>query len=149
MQGTVKDPTGAVMVAVVVNISNAVSGYRRTATTDAQGKFAFQNLPPNGYHVEVTAQGFQTLTRDLDVRSSVPIDVDLALSLAGQTTSVEVVGRLRPGHNKRAGPTVTHGYSFTAIVPLACSSANSTPTISFRASPSATGSYPRTTAPSA
>src|ERR1700674_2556278 len=66
VQGTVKDPTGGVMVAVTVDISNAVSGYKRTAATDAQGKFAFHNLPPNGYHVEVSAQGFQTLKRDVD-----------------------------------------------------------------------------------
>ena len=33
-----------------------------------------------------SAQGFQTLERDVDVRTSVPIDVDLTLALAGATT---------------------------------------------------------------
>jgi hypothetical protein len=92
VQGTVKDPTGGVMVAVTVNLSNPVTGLRRTATTDAMGRFTFRNLPPNPYHIEVTAQGFQTLERDVDVRSAVPQDVDLTLALAGAAESVQVTG---------------------------------------------------------
>ena len=92
VQGTVKDPTGGVMVAVQVNITNPVSGFARTATTDSAGKFVFHNLPPNNYHIEVAAQGFQTLAKDIDVRSAVPIEVDMTLQLAGATTTVKVVG---------------------------------------------------------
>jgi hypothetical protein len=92
VQGVVKDPTGGVMQAVQVRISNLVSGFSRTATTDATGKYVFSNLAPNPYHVTVEAQGFQTLERDVDVRSGVPITLDLTLSLAGATTAVEVVG---------------------------------------------------------
>lgn len=92
VQGTVKDPTGGVMVAVTVDISNPVSGFKRRITTDSAGKFVFRNLPPNRYHVEVTAQGFQPRETDVDVRSAVPIDLDLGLQLEGTTTSVEVVG---------------------------------------------------------
>jgi hypothetical protein len=92
VQGTVKDPTGGVMQAVEVRISNPVSGFNRTATTDAGGKFAFHNLAPNSYHVSVIAEGFQPLARDVDVRTAVPIDVDLTLALAGATAAVEVVG---------------------------------------------------------
>src|SRR6202163_318712 len=92
VQGTVKDPTGGVMVAVTVDISNPVTGFKRSATTDAAGKFVFRNLAPNPYHLEVTAQGFDSLKRDVDVRSAVPIDLDLSLTLAGATSSVEGVG---------------------------------------------------------
>ena len=80
------------MVAVTVDISNPVTGFKRSSTTDDLGKFVFRNLAPNPYHIEVTAQGFQTLDRDVDVRSGVPIDLDLALSLAGEATSVQVTG---------------------------------------------------------
>src|SRR5436189_2974488 len=88
VQGTVKDPTGGVMQAVEVKISNPVSGFTRTAATDAAGRYVFNNLPPNPYHVLVEAQGFQPLERDVDVRSAVPITLDLTLALAGATTSV-------------------------------------------------------------
>ncbi len=92
VQGTVKDPTGGVMVSVTVTLSNPVTALRRTATTDAMGRFVFRNLPPNPYHLEVSAQGFQTLGRDVDVRSALPIDLDLTLALAGAAESVQVTG---------------------------------------------------------
>src|SRR5258708_5376935 len=92
VQGTVKDPTGGVMQAVEVRIANPVSGYSRTTTTDATGKYVFGNLPPNPYHISVAAQGFQPLEKDVDVRGGVPITLDLSLALAGATTTVEAVG---------------------------------------------------------
>jgi hypothetical protein len=92
VQGVVKDPTGGVMQAVQVRIGNPVSGFSRSASTDATGRYVFSNLPPNPYHITVEAQGFQTLERDVDVRSGVPITLDLTLVLAGATTAVEVVG---------------------------------------------------------
>jgi hypothetical protein len=92
LQGTVKDPTGGVMQAVEVRLSNPVSGFVRAVTTDTTGRFVFSNLPPNPYHLSVEAQGFQKFERDYDVRAGVPITADLTLALAGATSSVEVVG---------------------------------------------------------
>ena len=87
VQGTVKDPTGGVMQAVSGDGSaTRSSDFTRTATTDATGRYVFSNLPPNPYHLTVEAQGFQTLERDVDVRSGVPITLDLTLALAGATS---------------------------------------------------------------
>src|SRR6185295_782375 len=88
LQGTVKDPTGGVMQAVEVRITNPVSGLSRTTTTDASGNYVFRNLPPNPYHVSVAAQGFQPLERDVTVRTAVPIQLDLTLALAGAAATV-------------------------------------------------------------
>jgi hypothetical protein len=92
IQGTVKDPSGGVMQAVEVKITNPVSGFARTTTTDAMGRYVFSNLAQNPYHVAVSAQGFQTRERDVDVRSGVPITLDLGLELAAATSTVQVVG---------------------------------------------------------
>ena len=81
LQGIVKDPTGGVMQSVDGRISNAVSGFTRTSTTDMLGHFVFSNLPPNPYHISIEAQGFQTLERDVDVRSAVPIALDLTATV--------------------------------------------------------------------
>jgi hypothetical protein len=80
------------MQAVEVRISNPVTGFARTSSTDASGRYAFTNLPPNAYHVSVEVQGFQRLERAVEVRTGVPITLDLNLLLAGATTTVEVVG---------------------------------------------------------
>ncbi len=92
LRGTVKDPTGGVMQAVDVRISNPVTGFLRMTTTDATGRYVFNNLPPNPYHLSVEVQGFQTLARDVDVRTAVPITLDLTLVLAAASTTVNVVG---------------------------------------------------------
>jgi hypothetical protein len=92
LQGIVKDPTGGIMQAVSVRVSNVVSGFTRTVMTDAAGRYMFNNLPPNPYHLTVEAQGFQTLERDVEVRVGGPMTVDITLALAGAVTSVDVVG---------------------------------------------------------
>jgi hypothetical protein len=94
LQGTVKDPTGGVMQAVEVRISNAVSGFMRTATTDAMGRYLFSNLAPNAYHLSVIVQGFKPLVSDVEVRTAVPITLDLTLTLAAATTEISVVGHV-------------------------------------------------------
>src|SRR5258706_12273071 len=58
IQGTVKDPTGGVMVAVPVELRSPVSGFKRSTTTDPAGKIAFRNLPPNNLHLDIVPQGF-------------------------------------------------------------------------------------------
>ncbi len=122
IQGTVKDPTGGVMQAVQVRISNPVSGFSRTATTDAAGKYMFSNLPPNPYHITVEAQGFQTLERDVDVRTGVPITIDLTLALAGATTTVSVVGHAEDLLERDPSAHTDVDQSLIATLPLEASS---------------------------
>ena len=92
LQGIVKDPTGGVMQAVEVRVNNPVSGFTRTATTDAAGRYVFNNLPPNPYHLTVEVQGFDKLERDVEVRAGGPMTVDVTLVLAGAVASIDVVG---------------------------------------------------------
>src|SRR5207248_11289605 len=61
-------------------------------TTDQMGHYVFSNIPPNPYRISVQAQGFQPLEHDVDVRTAIPITLDLTLAVAGATASVEVVG---------------------------------------------------------
>ncbi len=74
MQGTVTDPSGAVVANAAVTMHNPVSGFERAATTDAAGNFSFPNVPFNPYHLTVTASGFAPFAQDVDVRSSVPVE---------------------------------------------------------------------------
>ena len=89
--GTVTDPSGAVVPNATVTIHNPVSGLDRSTTTDPSGNFSFPNVPFNPYHLTVTAQGFSSYAQDVEVRSSVPLDVKSA-KVAGATTTVTVEG---------------------------------------------------------
>jgi hypothetical protein len=44
INGTVEDPTGAVVPNATVEIRNPVSGYDRSSTTDTSGKFSFPTI---------------------------------------------------------------------------------------------------------
>ncbi|HUO35320.1 MAG TPA: TonB-dependent receptor [Candidatus Acidoferrum sp.] len=90
ISGVVTDPSGGVVAGAIVEIQNPVSQYDRTATTDAKGEFRFTNIPFNPYHFTVVATGFAAYVQDVDVRSSVPINLQLALKLASSSNTVTV-----------------------------------------------------------
>ena len=90
INGTVMDPSGAVVANASVEIRQAVSGYDRTNTTDSTGKFSFPNVPFNPYHMTVKAAGFAQSAQDVDVRSVVPVSVNVSLTVAASTDTVTV-----------------------------------------------------------
>src|ERR1700687_6217660 len=90
INGTVVDPTGAVVAKATVEIRNPVSGLDRSTTTDSAGKFAFTNIPFNPYHLTVRAEGFASAVQDVEPRSSVPVSVAIQLQVVGVTTQVTV-----------------------------------------------------------
>ena len=96
INGTVLDPSGAVVANANVEIHNAVSGYDRTTTTDGSGKFSFTNVPFNPYHLTVKAAGFTQSAQDVYVRSVVPATVAVSLTVAtsSDTVTVESAGDL-------------------------------------------------------
>ena len=90
VRGAVVDPSGAAIVGAAVTILNPVSGYRRSVATDGQGKFQFDNLPFNPYHLGASAANFRPAEQDVEVRSPLPIDVRVGLKIGTSTTTVEV-----------------------------------------------------------
>ena len=96
VRGTVTDPSSAVIPNATVQLTDKVSGFDRTTTTDATGQFIFSNVPFNPYQIDVSAKGFASLSQDVEIRSSVGISVKLVLQIAGasQTVTVESGGDL-------------------------------------------------------
>lgn len=90
VEGTVTDPSGAVVPGASVAIQNRVAGFERRTTTDAAGAFHFTGIPFNPYHLNATADGFQPAQQDASVRSTVPINVTVKLQLAAEATTVTV-----------------------------------------------------------
>lgn len=92
VNGTVVDPSGAIIKGATVTIQNPVSQFNRATQTDLQGAFQFPNVPFSNYHVQASAPGFQTGEQDVQIQSGVPIQVKIALTLGTQSTTVEVTG---------------------------------------------------------
>jgi hypothetical protein len=91
IEGVVKDPSGGAVAGATVEISYAVSGFTRKTTTGTSGEFRFGNIPFNPYHMVVSAAGFSSIAQDVEVRSSVPTQVQITLQVgAAATTTVTV-----------------------------------------------------------
>src|SRR5687767_13262356 len=76
VQGTVVDESEAVVPGASVEVRNVETNLSKTLTTDGEGRFVFLQLPPGGYTLTVSKQGFATL-----VQESFPLTVGQAVSL--------------------------------------------------------------------
>ena len=92
INGIVVDATGAIVPGATVTIKNPVSGSVRTTTTDSAGHYQFTNLPPNSFHMTVALEGFATIARDVEVRSSVPVSANITLQVGEAATEISVTG---------------------------------------------------------
>lgn len=63
ISGAVRDKTGAPIPGAVVNIVDAATSVRQTATTDNDGQFIVPQLPPGNYVITVEKPGFKKLTK--------------------------------------------------------------------------------------
>ncbi|HEX8097446.1 MAG TPA: TonB-dependent receptor [Pyrinomonadaceae bacterium] len=90
VQGTVKDPNGALVSGASVTITQPVTGYRQTVQTDAQGGFKLVNVPFNTYRLRAEGPGFQPGEQAIDVESAVPLNVEMAIGVAAATANVTV-----------------------------------------------------------
>src|SRR5262249_28260160 len=65
INGTVKDPNGAVVAGARVTVRNEATHETRNATTDNEGRFKVEGLAPGRYVVNITCDGFKTAERNV------------------------------------------------------------------------------------
>ncbi|HTD21400.1 MAG TPA: carboxypeptidase regulatory-like domain-containing protein [Terriglobales bacterium] len=102
LQGTVSDPTDSVIPHATISITNEATGAIRNSETNFAGVYSAQNLAAGSYRVVATATGFHERgITGLVLTVGAVRTVDITLSLAANTTQVEV--------------TATSGYSAPAV----------------------------------
>ena len=96
IRGTVTDPSGAVIPNAAVHLSNSSSGVDRTVQSDALGQFEFSNVTFNSYQLGVSANGFASQRKSVDIHSVVGTSLKVALQVAtaDSTVTVEATGDL-------------------------------------------------------
>ncbi len=92
IEGIVLDPSGAAISHAEVSIRNALTNYRQSVLSGADGTFRLGNIPPNPYHLEARSGGFNAYSQDVDIRSAVPVQLHIQMELAGAKTTVTVEG---------------------------------------------------------
>lgn len=91
LQGTVKDPSGAVVANATVEVASpALIGIRKVQT-DAAGNYRFAALPPGDYTMTVTAPGFRVYKQsNIDLAVGRLPNIDVQLQVGGVAETVEV-----------------------------------------------------------
>jgi hypothetical protein len=135
LQGTVKDPSGAVMGNAAIELTGTSLVGKKTLTTDSSGYYRFANLPPGSYTISVKAAGFSELKREgiiIEVGHLPSIDLMMSVGTAG--TVVEVSGAApiidvttettQTNITQDVVQDVPHGRSFQSVIQFAPSARN-------------------------
>src|SRR5712664_618054 len=88
ISGTVKDPSGAVVIGARIEISGNNLAQPLLLTSDESGKFAAPNLSVGKYSLRVSKVGFDDLVTTVDLHGTA--DLPLKLTITAQQTSVTV-----------------------------------------------------------
>lgn len=90
--GTVTDPSGAVVSAAKVTITNKATGQVITTTTTSTGTYASGALTPGAYQVRVEGQGFKTTELPVIVQVNTTASGNVKLEVGQSAQVVEVQG---------------------------------------------------------
>ncbi|MCU1284034.1 MAG: TonB-dependent receptor, plug [Acidobacteriales bacterium] len=130
IQGTVKDPQGAVISGAKVTITGSALIGTKTATTDSAGTYRFTQLPPGTYQIDVTATGFGNNKLSgvkLEV-GALPI-INIGMKLGTESTTVEVSSegpavdvtqsKVQTNVTREILDGIPKGRSFQSVIPFA------------------------------
>jgi hypothetical protein len=92
IQGTVKDPSGAVIPAAKIKIVHATTSTVREAETNEVGFYTFPAAQIGHYQFTVQSPGMMTWKADLEVITGQTSTLDVALQVGSSATEVTVTG---------------------------------------------------------
>jgi hypothetical protein len=91
LHGTIFDPAGAHIAQASIVAVNSATGVRYSATSDAEGRFVLDLLPPGDYSARAVAQGMSPqVTPPLHVDVGAAAELEFHLTIAGPQESITV-----------------------------------------------------------
>src|SRR5882757_8690949 len=129
IQGTVADPSGAVVPQATVTAVNLATGVETVRQTTAAGFYVLSPLPAGTYNVRVAAAGFQTLTQEqvvVDALATVSLSLQLKIGSSSEQVTVRETPTILRTDDATLGGTMENNV-YTAL-PLAMSGAPRDPT---------------------
>jgi hypothetical protein len=145
IQGTVTDPSGAVVPTATVTLTNESTHVIRTIQSDKAGVYAFPGVAIGTYDLVVSAAGFKTDVNTgivLEVGSSIAINAQLSVGSAETRVEVQAEGLSLQTEDPSFKQTIDHeavtemplnGRQMTALITLSGGS-NSAPAGDFTGS---------------
>jgi Carboxypeptidase regulatory-like domain/TonB-dependent Receptor Plug Domain len=128
LQGTVTDPSGAVITGATVTATNLATGQSRDTTTDSSGSYKLSLLPPGNYSVKFSASGFKTVeVPSITVNVTETPVLNRSLEIGAQTQEVTVESTVETVQTQNA--TIGGLVSGTTVTDLPLSTRNYTQVI--------------------
>jgi hypothetical protein len=91
INGTVTDPSGAVVPNAQVKATEVATGIEHSTITSSEGQFAIQDIPLGFYKVSVVAQGFPSYTVDkVEVIAGTIYTLPIQLKMGQAASTIEV-----------------------------------------------------------
>ncbi|HMG02777.1 MAG TPA: carboxypeptidase regulatory-like domain-containing protein [Edaphobacter sp.] len=90
IQGTITDPSGAIVSGAKITVVANDTSTTRNITTDASGIYVLGPLVPGNYTVKIEKEGFTSLSVKTVVRTGTVTNGNFKLSIGESTTTVEV-----------------------------------------------------------
>jgi hypothetical protein len=95
IQGTISDPTGAVIPSALVTVTEDATHVQHTAKTDDKGLYNFPNINIGTYTLTTVSAGFKGYKQSgivLDVGSSIAVNVTMTIGVQDQEVEVRSAG---------------------------------------------------------
>ncbi len=91
IQGTVTDPTGALIPNAQITITDVATNTSQTATSNADGVYNFGQLPPDRFTITATAAGFtRKVMQNVTIIPEQANSINIQLALGDANTTVNV-----------------------------------------------------------
>jgi len=90
LNGTITDPSGAVVSGAKVALTSLETGVTQTTVTTASGVYRFPLLKPGDYRLSVSQTGFRSLSQNVTVGVGQALTNNLSLELGQAAETVEV-----------------------------------------------------------
>ena len=89
--GRVTDPTGAVVPAATVSVTNANTGIKRDTATNEDGYYTVPLMQPGEYGITLQKEGFRAISRTgIKLLADDKLRIDFALQLGEQAEAINV-----------------------------------------------------------
>lgn len=104
IRGTVLDPSRSHIAGATIVLVNNSTGFQYQQTSDSDGRFVFQLLPPGQYSVRVTADGMSPqVNPNLEVTLGGTIEIQFPMTVAGARETVTVSAEPKPVETEPRG----------------------------------------------
>jgi len=137
IRGTTRDPAGLALPQTLVALHNLDDNTTRSAISDDNASFLFENLKPGNYTLVATKEGFATSpTTSLELVARQSARVDLALSLAQVQQNIKVEAAAEQINTENATVGDTRGTAQLVEMPLNFRAQTTSPLAALALSPS-------------